>query len=93
VSWLIGILEKVGLNWLWGKASELLSSLWEKISRYRQGKKNQEQNKTQADIVEEVRQRIIALKKAGQPVPPALEKELDDEVAKLVSGSIISTPN
>lgn len=81
MTWLIGILESVGLNWLYGKAVGLASDFW----KYLTSSKEQTENLDQADVVQKLADQIKALIVAGQPVPQTLEEQLRNESAKLIS--------
>ena len=83
MAWLIAVLEKVGLQWLWGKASGLIVSLFHKYEDYQKAKSIGQQNNNQAQVVEDLRQQVIALIKAGKEVPPELRERLLEENNKL----------
>lgn len=83
IDWLVSLATKAGLNWLWGKVSQLASWLYLKWQIYLKSREIQKQNDAQAAIVEAIRQQIIALVAAGQPVPPELEEKLIEESRKL----------
>lgn len=75
------------LNWVWGKASDLLAILFKKIKDYKESKDTQKKDDAQAEKVEQVRQKIIALINEGKPVPEALQNELREETNRLISGT------
>jgi len=73
------------LEKLWGVASEFLRRFISGIQDKREEKKIEKINKTQAEIVESIRQEIIALEKAGLVVPEELKERLREEARKLTS--------
>lgn len=86
MSWLTSILAKVGLNFLWEKASGLFSKFFKWVSLYYKEYKRKKANEAQADKIEKIRLEIIALMKAGKPVPPELTEKLREENRRLING-------
>lgn len=83
ITWLLSLLEGVGLNWLYGKAVGLITA----IVAYFKAKGQQSADQAQAAKVQAIADQISTLIKAGLPVPAALEESLREESKKLISSN------
>ncbi len=81
LSWL----EALGLKWLSSKVVKVAVSLWGSLMLYLSMQKTQNANKNQAAIVDALAKQIMALLKAGKPVPIELKEKLREESRKLIS--------
>jgi hypothetical protein len=68
------------LDW----AKEFFTSKIKKIKENKELKDKAKDRKAQAELVESLRQEILALVDAGQPVPKELRQRLENEARRLV---------
>lgn len=68
------------LDW----AKKTLIEIFAKLKRQKAVEEKQESKMNQAQIVENIRQEIIALQKAGKTIPPELTEKLRVEASKLI---------
>ena len=81
LTWLLTLVEGIGLNWLYGKATDFISQLID----YFKAKSKISEDQKQAAIVQAIADQIKALLLAGQPIPPELEESLREESQKLIT--------
>lgn len=81
MSWLVSAV----LNWLSGKVADLFARIVAYYEEQSARKEIEQKDLTQAEIVEKLSAEVIALQKAGQPIPEALKEKLREESRKLIN--------
>jgi hypothetical protein len=80
--WVITLL----LNWVWGKASDLLLWALKKYKDNKELKEIEEANRTQAEKVQILADEIRLMIQRGEEVPEFLKERLREESRRLVHG-------
>lgn len=83
MTWLMGIFQKVFLEFIWGKLSTAFSSLLKRMAVVKKSGKIEEDNLKQAEVVDELAKQVSALLRAGADVPLELQERLRNEARKL----------
>lgn len=78
---------KLVLDWLWGKASELISMAVEYFKKKSAYKEIDKENKDQASKVTSASDEVKRLVEAGLPVPEELKEKMREESRRLVDGT------